>query len=75
MLCGFRTELLPILERLFREASIAADFDAAAIHSTAKRRKQFHAVSKELNQIFFEFPFQVPGYFALVTRVMSRPLV
>ena len=34
------------------------------------RRKQFAAVSNDLNQIFFDFPFTVPRYFALITRAL-----
>ena len=30
-------------------------------YTTQMRRKQFRAVSGELNQIFFDFPFQVGG--------------
>ena len=33
-------------------------------------RAQFAAVSRDLNQIFFEFPFAVPEYFALITRAL-----
>ena len=36
----------------------------------AKKRAQFSAISRELNQIFFEFPFTVPEYFALITRAL-----
>ena len=36
----------------------------------AQRRAQFGAVSRELNQIFFDFPFAVPEYFALITRAL-----
>ena len=34
------------------------------------KRAQFSAISRELNQIFFEFPFTVPEYFALITRAL-----
>ena len=30
------------------------------------RRKKFMAVSSDLNKVFFDFPFFVPEYFALV---------
>ena len=36
----------------------------------ASKRAQFAAISKDLNQIFFEFPFSVPEYFALITRAL-----
>ena len=34
------------------------------------RRAQFSEVSRDLNSIFFEFPFAVPAYFALITRAL-----
>ena len=34
------------------------------------RRKQFWAVSFDLNKIFYLYPFLVPDYFALITRAM-----
>ena len=36
----------------------------------ASRRKKFWAVSRDLNKVFFEYPFLVPDYFALITRAM-----
>jgi len=37
-----------------------------------KRRKQnFQAISDDLNDVFFELPFMVPEYFALVTRALA----
>jgi len=36
----------------------------------AARRAQFGAISRDLNQVFFEFPFTVPPYFALITRAL-----
>ena len=65
-----RTALLPVLDRVFAEAKIAADTYQGSDYTTQMRRKQFRAVSGELNQIFFDFPFQVPDYFALVTRAL-----
>jgi aarF domain-containing kinase len=38
--------------------------------AVARRRRQFAAVSRDLNQIFFDFPFSVPEYFALITRAL-----
>merc|ERR1712179_471398 len=38
--------------------------------SIVTRRKKFWAVSKDLNSIFFKYPFLVPDYFALMTRAM-----
>ena len=36
----------------------------------ATKRAQFTAISRDLNQVFFEFPFVVPEYFALITRAL-----
>jgi aarF domain-containing kinase len=38
--------------------------------AVARRKRQFAAVSRDLNQIFFDFPFTVPEYFALITRAL-----
>jgi predicted unusual protein kinase regulating ubiquinone biosynthesis (AarF/ABC1/UbiB family) len=38
--------------------------------SMAKRRAQFSEVSRDLNRIFYAFPFAVPEYFALITRAL-----
>jgi len=38
--------------------------------AVAEKRAQFAAISRDLNQIFFEFPFRVPEYFALITRAL-----
>ncbi len=40
------------------------------MQAVVKRRKRFMAVSLDLNRIFFEYPFLVPDYFALITRAM-----
>ena len=39
-------------------------------YKPAERRRKLYAVSRDLNTIFFEFPFTVPEYFALVTRAL-----
>merc|ERR1712187_776072 len=36
-----------------------------------RRKKNFQAISDDLSDIFFEFPFMVPDYFALVTRALA----
>merc|ERR1712127_89156 len=33
-----------------------------------KRKRKLMEISNELNEIFFRYPFRVPGFFALVTR-------
>ena len=63
-----RAALVPILGRVFDGARLAAkSMDGAPVQ---KRRKEFAAVSADLNNIFFEQPFRVPDYFALVTRAL-----
>ena len=50
-----------------QDAGAGAGGGYGAIES---KRAQFSAISRELNQIFFEFPFTVPEYFALITRAL-----
>ena len=40
------------------------------LYQASVRRKQFRAISGELNSVFYEFPFVVPEYFALITRAL-----
>ena len=49
-----------------------ASIDGAASHKggVGARRAQFGAISRDLNSIFFEYPFTVPPYFALITRAL-----
>jgi len=50
---------------------MAGDGDRMDQYSAmATKRAQFSAISRDLNQIFFEFPFTVPEYFALITRAL-----
>lgn len=63
-----RDVLVPLLARVFDGARLAAK--AADGAPVQKRRKEFAAVSSDLNSIFFEQPFRVPDYFALVTRAL-----
>lgn len=68
-----RESLLPVLQRIFDDAQLAADKSGVAatqFQSVSNRRKQFFAVSNDLNSIFFEYPFSVPDYFALITRAL-----
>jgi len=51
-------------------ASMASLSEDCAHGAVQRRRRQFASVSRELNQIFFEFPFSVPEYFALITRAL-----
>merc|ERR1719162_852079 len=71
-----RDRLIPVLQTIFDEAQIARERhekqggDDVQVYHTAARRKQFKAVSRQLNQVFFDFPFEVPEYFALITRAL-----
>ena len=42
----------------------------ACIEESSVKRNQFWAVSRDLNKVFFDYPFLVPDYFALITRAM-----
>lgn len=75
-----REDLLPALARVFSNGKVAATASATATatadgtdnfhYKSTQRRHQFSAISNDLNAIFFEFPFVVPEYFALVTRAL-----
>lgn len=74
-----REGLLPVLQEIFEQGSLKNQNDAGQKTSskTAKieytpalRRKQFRAISQQLNQVFFDYPFRVPDYFALITRAL-----
>ena len=61
-----RTALLPALRAIFAKGALAADAVAKAElaagggRSMATRRAQFTEVSRDLNHIFYSFPFAVP---------------
>ena len=73
-----RNNLLPVLQRVFDEAKLKDEIKnsllngagGAVSYRSVERRKRFGAISKDLNSIFFEFPFTVPNYFALITRAL-----
>jgi len=70
-----RSSLTPVLQKIFDDAQIAVTNqikDGAKLQFKAvqSRRKQFWAVSFDLNKIFYLYPFLVPDYFALITRAM-----
>ena len=67
------------LQRIFDNANVVEEIinipnrisnSDKQFSSIVTRRKQFWAVSKDLNKIFFNYPFLVPDYFALMTRAM-----
>jgi aarF domain-containing kinase len=69
-----RDALLPAFERIFsqgKSARAAAQSAASKkMYQASVRRQQFRAISGELNSVFYEFPFVVPEYFALITRAL-----
>lgn len=54
------SELKPLLVSI-----ITAGINTSDIR---KRQRQFMEISGDLNQVFFQYPFSVPPFFALVTR-------
>jgi aarF domain-containing kinase len=58
-----------IVQQIFKNPTDSFN-DVGKYLSIVSRRKQFWAVSKELNKIFFNYPFLVPDYFSLMTRAM-----
>ena len=69
--------LQPELQKIFNNAQLAieeetraAQIGASKYKAVVKRRKKFLSVSYDLNKVFFEYPFLVPDYFALITRAM-----
>ena len=70
-------KLQPELQKIFdnaqlaiEEESRAAEIESSRYKAVVKRRKKFLSVSYDLNKVFFEYPFLVPDYFALITRAM-----
>lgn len=55
-------ELAPILTKVLTGGLLQS---GSNLH---KRKRKLMEISNELNEIFFRYPFQVPGFFALVTR-------
>lgn len=55
-------ELKPILTKVLTGGLLESGSDLK------KRKRKLMEISNELNEIFFQYPFQVPGFFALVTR-------
>jgi len=63
--------LLPALQSVFDDAQLAEQTERNKFHfKTQERRAQFKHISRDLNKIFYEFPFVVPEYFALITRAL-----
>jgi predicted unusual protein kinase regulating ubiquinone biosynthesis (AarF/ABC1/UbiB family) len=64
------------LVRIFAESKLKEDaaealpLIASDYEAIESRRKRFREVSKELNGVFYAYPFAVPEYFALITRAL-----
>mmetsp|Transcript_11612 Transcript_11612/g.20920 ORF Transcript_11612/g.20920 Transcript_11612/m.20920 type:complete len:147 (-) Transcript_11612:84-524(-) len=56
------TELKPLLKTILKEGLVES---GSNLHD---RRRNLMAISNELNEVFFKYPFSVPPFFALVTR-------
>lgn len=56
------TELKPVLKTILKEGLLEA---GSNLHD---RKRNLMAISNELNEVFFTYPFSVPPFFALVTR-------
>ncbi len=65
-----RSALLPILQKIYDEAKLAEETNKFYNFRSTERRKRFVNVSADLNSVFFDFPFIVPEYFALITRAL-----
>lgn len=68
-----KASLTPVLQKVFDSAQLAVTDDIKAglnFQAVQGRRKQFMAVSYDLNKVFYTYPFLVPDYFALITRAM-----
>ena len=59
-----RRELLPVLSGVLGKATSNGS-------NLRRRADAFKSMSDDLNQIFYEFPFMVPAYFALITRAVT----
>jgi aarF domain-containing kinase len=56
------TDIQPILTKILREGLLESK------SNLVDRKRNLMAISNELNQVFFEYPFSVPPFFALITR-------
>ena len=56
------TELKPVLKTILKQGLLDA---GSNLHD---RKRNLMAISNELNEVFFTYPFSVPPFFALVTR-------
>jgi aarF domain-containing kinase len=55
-------EVAPLLKKILKEGLLES---GSNLHD---RKRNLMAISNELNEVFFRYPFSVPPFFALVTR-------
>ncbi len=56
------TDIQPILTKILRDGLLESK------SNLVERKRNLMAISNELNEVFFEYPFSVPPFFALITR-------
>jgi aarF domain-containing kinase len=56
------TNLRPLLEKILSQGLVESG------SNLQDRKRKFLDLSNELNEVFFNYPFTVPPYFALITR-------
>jgi len=59
-----REAILPTLSRVLEQGMRAGG-------DIRRRAKNFQSISDDLNVVFYEMPFKVPTYFALITRALA----
>merc|ERR1712217_503709 len=59
-----REQVLPAMQRVVEKGMMSGG-------DIKRRKKNFQAIKDDLSDIFFEMPFSVPEYFALVTRALA----
>jgi len=59
-----RRQVLPPLRSVLHQGMRAGS-------DIRRRAKNFQGISDDLNTVFYELPFQVPDYFALITRALA----
>lgn len=56
------TDIHPILTKILKEGLLESK------SNLVERKRNLMSISNELNRVFFEYPFSVPPFFALITR-------
>jgi aarF domain-containing kinase len=59
-----KEQVLPAMQRVVEQGMLSGG-------DIKRRKKNFQAITDDLSDIFFEMPFRVPEYFALVTRALA----